>query len=288
MPKTHGTPGPRIIVPDCCTSQSLAKCSMGAQLLFDRLIVQSDDQGRQQGEPSIVKAVCFPYLADATPKRIAAWLGELASAGMVTLYAVGGVPIIQLTGWWTYQAGMRRAYPSRWPAPPDWTDRVFGLTKAEQGEDAGNLPAERGQPAGNPPHSAPEIPPRARGSGAGASAGAGAGSTRPQIDSRYGLTHVTPAVAALGERITGHSVLSAGDRQATELDRLVEDHGEEAVLAAMGRFAGGRRVSWRQLVWDGLVKSLEPFSQAKPLTDEQRKDAEIAAYVAAANARAAS
>ena len=175
MPKAYGTPGPRILSPDCCTSQSLAECSLGAQLLLDRLLVQSDDQGRQQADAAVVKATCFPLAPDATPKRIAAWMAELDRAGMVTLYRSGKVAIVQLRGWWKYQAGARRAYPSRWDAPEGWTDRVFGLGKD------GDSPADGGQGAGNLPadgaHSAPDFPPHARGSGTSTSTGAVTGSS---------------------------------------------------------------------------------------------------------------
>lgn len=134
MPKLYGTPGTRALSPTVCTSQSLARCSLGAQLLFDRMIVQADDQGRQEADPHILKAHCFPYACEATTKRIAGWLAELVDAGMVVTYRTGIVTVAQLTGWWTHQPKPRRAYPSRWPAPDGWNDRI--ISAPEVGSDA--------------------------------------------------------------------------------------------------------------------------------------------------------
>lgn len=69
----------------------------------------------------------------------------------------------------------------------------------------------------------------------------------------------------------------------------VENHGA-AVLAE--RYRAFRATSpgpvdAAQLVF-GVHNALHPLTRSKPQTDEQRKEAEIAAYVAAANARAAS
>lgn len=90
------------------------------------------------------------------------------------------------------------------------------------------------------------------------------------LSARDGLPHITPAVQEAGEAITGHGLLSAGDRQLTELDRLVEAHGPDAVVGAFRAVSDGGSRTWRQLVWDSM-KRLEPF--ARPLSP---KDAEAA------------
>src|SRR5262245_38333118 len=68
MPKEYGTPGPRAIYPDLCTSRSVASCSLPAQLLFERLIAQADDQGRLEGDALVLKSLCVP-LVDKVPAR---------------------------------------------------------------------------------------------------------------------------------------------------------------------------------------------------------------------------
>lgn len=74
-------------------------------------------------------------------------------------------------------------------------------------------------------------------------------------------------------------------------DTLVADVGNHGAAAIADRYRAFRATSpgpvdAAQLVF-GVHNALHPLTSAKPLTDEQRKDAEIAAYVAAANARAA-
>lgn len=142
MPKTYGTAGPRLIMPTICTSVPLASCSIEAQLLFERMISQADDQGRLQGEPRVVAALCMPLIRQATERNVRRWIGELASSGLIITYAADGRELIQLAGWWDNQGAPRRAYPSRHPAPNGWTDRV---------RLDGNPPPSRGQSADNPP-----------------------------------------------------------------------------------------------------------------------------------------
>ena len=92
--------------------------------------------------------------------------------------------------------------------------------------------------------------------------------TRRALSAREGLPHITAAIQEAGESITGHGILSAGDRQLTELDRLCEDHAAADVVEAMSAVAGGGRKSWRQLVWD-TTKRLEPFSDGRGTEDDE-------------------
>ena len=88
---------------------------------------------------------------------------------------------------------------------------------------------------------------------------------------RQGLPHLTSAVQEAGEAITGRGILGAGDRQLTELDRLVESHGPDAVVAAMRSLANGEPLEWRQLVW-GIVKRMEPIPLAQSARDQRADD----------------
>lgn len=136
MPKEYGTPGPRAIYPDICTSRSVAACSIEAQLLFDRLLAQADDQGRLEGDAAVIKSLCVP-LVDTIPARtigrgshrfvgIDELLAELEAEELVIRYSVGRSRLVQVLTWWRWQQGMRRAYPSRWPAPDGWVDAIYG------------------------------------------------------------------------------------------------------------------------------------------------------------------
>jgi hypothetical protein len=149
MTKQYGTPGPRFIYPDACTSRSLALCDPLAQLLFDRLLTQCDDQGRLEADPAVVKALCMPLIAKATVRAVERWLEELEREDMIRRYSQGGRPLIQMTNWWSYQGGMRRSYPSRWPAPKGWDgDRIRGVVGENDG---GTPPADGGSGGQSPP-----------------------------------------------------------------------------------------------------------------------------------------
>lgn len=143
MPKEYGTPGPRAIYPEMCDSRSLARCGIVANALWPRLIAQADDQGRLAGNAVDVLGLCFPKMLDkVTTRAVRAALDELVAAGMIQLYEVDGEPYIQILTWWDWQAGMRRAYPSRHPAPPRWDDAVYGFE-----EHPATYRAVRGLPA---------------------------------------------------------------------------------------------------------------------------------------------
>jgi hypothetical protein len=66
-------------------------------------------------------------VTEATEKRVCTWLAELVGQKLVDRYLAVGIEVIQVTDWWRDQAGMRRAYPSRWPPPPGWADNVYDV-----------------------------------------------------------------------------------------------------------------------------------------------------------------
>lgn len=129
MGKAYGTPGPRSIYPDLCDSRSMSRCSILANALWPRLIVQADDQGRLHGDAHDIRGLCFPKM-DVTAAEVDGALDELAHAGSLRRYDRRGEPYIQLVEWWAYQSFGRRAYPSRYPAPVGWKDIIYGVEGA--------------------------------------------------------------------------------------------------------------------------------------------------------------
>jgi hypothetical protein len=128
MVKPFGTPGPRAIHPELCDSPSLGRCGILANALFPRLIAMADDQGRLAGEAHDLLVQCMPKLLRVvTVDAVAEALDELEAVNMIRRYTVRGEALVQLEQWWRWQQGARRAYPSRWPAPPKWRDMVYGV-----------------------------------------------------------------------------------------------------------------------------------------------------------------
>lgn len=146
-PRTADLPGtkrsrayttrPRRIPPELAQDVGLELgCSLLAALLYVRIITQADDQGRVPGDVRWIRSVCFGMRDEVTPRKLTAAIGELVETGFLILYEARmpqPIRLIQVREWWEMQGSWGwRAYPSRWPAPPGWSqDRVHGLGSAE-------------------------------------------------------------------------------------------------------------------------------------------------------------
>lgn len=228
MPKDFGTPGPRAIYPDACTSRSLSSVSAESERLFWRLISQADDQGRLEGDVLVLRSLCVPLLAKATTALVERWLGELVANKLILRYEIEDLELVQLVTWWRWQAGMRRAYASRWPAPEGWSDVVFGhggdspkTYRDAVGLPVGarKLPAASPQPAGILPAPSPHVAGLAH-AGLPAPAPAGA-QPLPVPSAGASAIETTPQPPASGGRRTRARDL-APMRSTTRYDDLLE------------------------------------------------------------------
>jgi len=132
---------PRRIPPELVRDDALESCSLLASLLLYRVICAADDQGRLPGRPAYIKGVVVPLRDDVTTPKVERALEELVSAGFLIRYEAGGRLLVQVRSWWALQGSWgRRAYPSTYPPPPGWQDRVFGLGKS--GDDSVPLPTD--------------------------------------------------------------------------------------------------------------------------------------------------
>src|ERR1035437_6289114 len=60
--------------------------------------------------------------SEITERKVAGAITELAEAGFLIRYSVDGRAFLQVDHWSDLQGRWgRRAYPSRYPAPPGWT-----------------------------------------------------------------------------------------------------------------------------------------------------------------------
>ena len=74
----------------------------GARLLFLSLILSADNLGRVRGEPLQVKAEALPR-NPASIAKVEAWIGELASVGLIHWYEHQGQRFIEVAGWFDHQ-----------------------------------------------------------------------------------------------------------------------------------------------------------------------------------------
>ena len=105
----------RIIKESICTSEDVAKLSMGAEILFYHLMVKADDFGVYFGNEQIIKNTCFPLKSSEIKlKQVESWLNELIKAGLIFAYvAEDGKKYIQFVKWAKHQ--QIRAKKSKYP-----------------------------------------------------------------------------------------------------------------------------------------------------------------------------
>ena len=111
----------RYLKPGIRDSELIDGLSAEAEVLFYRLLVTVDDFGRADARPSMVKAACFPIKDAATQAKCEKWLAELASAGLVDVYSVGGKPYLQVRKW----DNTPRAKESKYPPIPAENARTY-------------------------------------------------------------------------------------------------------------------------------------------------------------------
>lgn len=105
----------RLIKESICTSEDIAALSMGAEILFYRLIVKADDYGAYFGNAQIIKNTCFPLKSNEIKlSQVQTWINELAEAGLIYYYtAEDGKNYVQLAKWGKHQ--QIRAKKSKFP-----------------------------------------------------------------------------------------------------------------------------------------------------------------------------
>jgi hypothetical protein len=146
---------PRRVPPEFAQDEHLEECSELAALLLYRLISLADDQGRQSGSATSVRARAFPLRDGISKRRGQSALAELVQAGFLLHYEIDGRWYLQVVRWWDLQGrwGERRRYPSQYPAPPGW---VYDWVTA--GIDTDELRAPGAQSADELPPPAPLAP----------------------------------------------------------------------------------------------------------------------------------
>jgi hypothetical protein len=105
-------------------SRTLAELSDFAERLFFRLLVVSDDYGRFNSDPAIVRSVCFPLLTQSIKSvRIEKALDELIRSGIARFYLTEGKVIGELINFTRFQRP--RAKKSKFLEPGHQFLRTF-------------------------------------------------------------------------------------------------------------------------------------------------------------------
>jgi len=139
--RTYYSTRPRRVPPEFRTDELLEGCSILAALLLYRVISQADDQGRLPGHPKYVRAVCFGMRPEISERKVGAALDELSRAGFLIRYDIAHRLFLQVGRWHDLQGKWgRRAYASRYSAPPGWTEDWVSVKSADDEPQGPNRP----------------------------------------------------------------------------------------------------------------------------------------------------
>lgn len=105
----------RMLHPSFFTSATLATCSLRSMITFAGLWVYCDDYGRGEDDPAFIAATVWPRRPTVTGDDVAADLIELAEAGPVCRYDVGGFSFLHVVSWDEHQ---KVQHPTRSKLPP--------------------------------------------------------------------------------------------------------------------------------------------------------------------------
>ena len=95
-------------------------------------LVVADVQGRLLDNPALILARLFPYeYGQITTNMIEASLVCLAAQNWLMRYEIAGMHLIQILQWWEGNS-IQYAYPSKYPAPLGWEDRMKYNRRSEK------------------------------------------------------------------------------------------------------------------------------------------------------------
>ena len=112
----------RMIDPSFWQSESIAELPLAVRYTFIGLFSNADDQGRLKAHPALLRSKIYP-LDDIALDVISAHLVDLEEGDFIILYGADGRDYLQIKNWWRYQRP-RWAWPSEYPAPDGWADRL--------------------------------------------------------------------------------------------------------------------------------------------------------------------
>lgn len=107
----------RIIKESICYSDDIDRLSWFEEVVFYRLLVRCDDNGRLDARPAFLRSMLFATRPNVDEQSVSGAVDALAAAGLVARYEAGGRPYLYFPKWAVHQRV--RNVRSRYPAPPD-------------------------------------------------------------------------------------------------------------------------------------------------------------------------
>ena len=115
----------RLVPQSRSTDPRMGRVSLKAAMLYDRMWINADDQGRISGDPDEIKYATCPNLPEISKEDIPSLLKELAATkpGLIKVYTTSKTEAIQMLDWWEEQR-LQWAYPSAYSPPEGWMDHL--------------------------------------------------------------------------------------------------------------------------------------------------------------------
>lgn len=98
------------VLRDWTDSDAMDNLSPGAEVFFTRLIMKADDYGSYHANAKLLKAGLFPLKAYSDVK-VAEWLDECITVGLVFRYHVGGRTYIRIKNFGQRMRNMKNKFP---------------------------------------------------------------------------------------------------------------------------------------------------------------------------------
>jgi hypothetical protein len=113
----------RIVPQSLSTDPRYGRLSLKAQVLYPLMWINADDQGRLSGDPDEIKYAACPSVKEIATEEIPTLLHQMGTVGMIKVYSTLTTEAVQMLDWWAVQK-LQWAYPSEYPPPEGWTDRL--------------------------------------------------------------------------------------------------------------------------------------------------------------------
>ena len=113
----------RILPQSLSIDPRYGRLSLKARVLYPLIWTGCDDQGRTTGDPDEIKYAVCPNMDDISKEDIPKLLEELETQSFVKVYSTSKHRAVQMLDWWEVQK-LQWAWPSDYPPPPGWSDRL--------------------------------------------------------------------------------------------------------------------------------------------------------------------
>ena len=118
-----------------CENQELGECSLGANLLFERILTKTDDAGRFYADPILINKLVFTARKDIKDRQISKWLEELANKKLIQLYVANNKKYLFFCNFHKYQQLRKDIKPKIFFPEPPVTNTEQSVTNTEQSVD---------------------------------------------------------------------------------------------------------------------------------------------------------